>query len=188
VTVTALLVLLDGNKSGVLSDAPKRIGLNGKPFSMYKLRTMIPNAHSMLNEDPHLDRLLKKKMVDGKLRSSEDPRITKVGRFLRWFDLDERPQLWNVVKGEMSLVGPRPYFASELDECRSIPGGAEMVKKVISVKPGMTGLWQVSGRNDIPLADRLKVDATYAETFSFFQDLLIALKTPIIVLTRKGAW
>jgi len=148
---------------------------------MYKFRTMSKDAHENIRNDASLKSVYEKqKQNGGKLRVDEDPRITGVGKILRKWDLDELPQLFNVLRGEMSMVGPRPYFKEELERYDVDP--------IFSVRPGVTGLWQVSGRNDLPFERRIKIDIKYANEVSFWTDLKVMLKTPYVVLFRIGAW
>jgi len=162
----------------------KRVGLGGEEFYLWKFRSMVKDADKILHEND--DVLLKKfKNGDWKIKASEDPRITKLGKFLRAFTIDEFPQLWNVLRGEMSMVGPRAYLREELEEQTArYPGTRKYIKDIISVKPGITGPWQVSGRNEIPFAKRAELDAGYARQQSIWQDLLILLKTPRAMLSK----
>jgi len=179
-----------GDRNEIFVRDPLRIGLNGKEFRMYKFRTMIPNAHKEILENPVYSSLKEKWESNGnKLRIEEDIRITNIGRFLRRTDLDELPQLLNVLIGDMSLVGPRPMYKDELERhLKSNPEDEEYLKYILSVRPGITGLWQVSGRNEIPFTKRLKMDAWYSDKQSLLLDMQILLKTPYVVLTRKGAY
>lgn len=170
----------------VLADIPQRVGKNRKPFHFYKFRSMYPNAHNILVKD----KALYEKYVNCnfKINSEEDPRIIKGGVFIRKSSFDELPQFFNIIKGEMSLVGPRAYYFFEVDEqLKRYPEAASYFEKVMSVKPGLTGLWQVSGRSEIGFVDRVKLDAEYANKYSLLYDLMIISKTPYVVLTRKGA-
>ncbi len=162
----------------------KRIGLNGEEFYLWKFRSMIQNADQILHRDN--DALLNKfKAGDWKIKADEDPRITKLGKFLRAFTIDEFPQLWNVVLGQMSMVGPRAYLRKELDEqTQRYPATKKYIKDIISVKPGITGPWQVSGRNEIPFEQRAKLDANYAKNQSLSGDLKIIFKTPQAMLSK----
>jgi len=179
-----------GDREEIFVKDPLRIGLNGKEFRMYKFRTMIPNAHREILENPEYSDLKKKWEGNGnKLKIDEDIRITKTGKFLRRTDLDELPQLVNVLMGQMSLVGPRPMYKDELERhLKTNPRDEKYLKDILSVRPGITGLWQVSGRNEIPFGKRLRVDAKYSKEPNFFLDMKILLKTPYVVLTRKGAY
>jgi lipopolysaccharide/colanic/teichoic acid biosynthesis glycosyltransferase len=189
IAIAGLMVLLDGTGGPVLLEKPLRLGQDGRPFRMLKFRTMIPNGDEMLMNDPKQKHLAQKLLTQRKLTLSEDPRLTRVGRFLRSFDIDELPQLFNVLGGSMSLVGPRPYLEVELTYiCTHIDKGRQLMDRVLSVAPGITGIWQVSGRNEIDLNGRVILDAAYATHHSLLGDLKIFLKTPIVVLTRKGAW
>lgn len=170
----------------ILADIPLRVGKGANQFRMLKLRTMIPKAHEYLLSHPDLYEKYKKNSY--KLRPEEDPRIIKGGRLIRRLSIDEAPQFINILLGEMSLVGPRAYYPFELEEQgKKHEYLLEYIKKATSVKPGLTGLWQVSGRTSIDFPDRVKIDASYSETCSLLIDLWIILKTPYAVLFGKGA-
>jgi len=179
-----------GDRNEICVRDPLRIGLNGKEFHMYKFRTMMPNAHKEILENPAYSSLKEKWESNGnKLRIDEDIRITRVGKLLRKTDLDELPQIINVLRGDMSIVGPRPMYKDELERhLKSNPGDEKYLEDIFSVRPGITGLWQVSGRNEIPFTKRLKMDAWYSDKQSLLLDIKILLKTPYVVLTRKGAY
>jgi undecaprenyl-phosphate galactose phosphotransferase len=179
-----------GDRDEIFVKDPLRIGLNGKEFRMYKFRTMIPNAHREILENPEYSDLKKKWEENGnKLKIDEDIRITKIGKVLRRTDLDELPQLINVLIGQMSLVGPRPMYKEELERhLKTNPGDEKYLKDILIVRPGISGLWQVSGRNEIPFGNRLKMDAKYSKEQNIFLDMKILLKTPYVVLTRKGVY
>jgi exopolysaccharide production protein ExoY len=182
-----LIKIHDGGP--IFADIPPRVGKDGKKFHLYKFRSMIENAHNILREDPQYAELYKKYKANSyKLSVDEDPRITPVGKFIRKHSLDEFPQLLNVLKGEMSLVGPRAYYPDELKaQPEKFPQVKNLINDVLSVKPGITGLWQVSGRNDIDFDERIKLDACYANKKSLLFDLWILMKTPWVVVTGKGA-
>jgi len=171
----------------VLADTPKRVGRKGKLFRLLKFRSMIPNAHHLLHNDPRFKKLLTEyKKSSYKLH--EDPRITQFGRFIRKYSIDEIPQLFNVLRGEMSVVGPRPYYPDELEEQqKKYPETQALVDEVLEVKPGVTGEWQVSGRSEINFDKRIKMDAEYARKKSILYDILILLKTPGAMISGKGA-
>ena len=179
-----------GDRNEICVKDPLRIGLGAKEFRMYKFRTMIPNAHREILENPEYANLKKKWERNGnKLKIDEDIRITKIGKLLRKTDLDEFPQLVNVLMGHMSIVGPRPMYKDELERhLKDQPEDGKYLKNILSVRPGITGLWQVSGRNEIPFGKRLKMDSKYAQEQNFLLDVKILLKTPYVVLTRKGAY
>ena len=170
----------------VFADVPDRVGKDKKPFKFYKFRSMYPNAHEILKNDK---KLYEKYVRNNyKLSSNEDPRLIKGGKFIRQTSIDELPQFINVLKGEMSIVGPRAYYFFEVDEqIQRFPESKKYLNKVFKVKPGITGLWQVSGRSDIGFTDRVKLDVEYAKKTSMLYDLWIILKTPYVVITRKGA-
>ena len=158
-----------------------RIGRNGKTFKCLKFRSMVMNSKEVLDEllrtDPEARAEWEK---DFKLKN--DPRITKIGAFIRKTSLDELPQLFNVLKGEMSLVGPRPIVDEELDRYQ------DDVEYYLMAKPGMTGLWQVSGRNDVDYSTRVYFDSWYVKNWSLWNDIAILFKTVNVVLKRDGAY
>ena len=173
----------------VLADIPQRVGKNRRPFRIYKFRSMVPNAHEMLKTDPRYKSLYQKYLRNNyKLAVEDDPRITRMGRWLRKYSLDELPQVFNVLKGEMSIVGPRAYYSEELEKQQLVfPQTKPYINKLLTVKPGVTGRWQVSGRNEIDFAERVKMDAAYAENRSLVEDLVIILRTPHAMFSGKGA-
>lgn len=181
-----ILIKLD-SPGPVFADIPKRVGKGKKLFRMYKFRTMIVNAHKLLKTDPKFRHLYKEyKKHSYKLR--EDPRITRVGLVLRRFSLDELPQVFNVLKGEMSIVGPRAYYPDELEEQQRVyPETKKYVAELLKIKPGITGYWQVHGRSEINFDKRVRMDAHYARQRSILQDIIIILKTPWVMLSGKGA-
>lgn len=160
----------------------KRVGKGGRTIRLYKFRSMVKDADEILHKrDPEL--LKKFKAGDWKLEN--DPRITRLGRALRALTIDEFPQLLNVLKGEMSMVGPRAYVQQELDEqADKHPETRELIDKILSVKPGITGPWQVSGRNEIPFVQRAKMDADYARQRSIWNDIVILVRTPRAMISR----
>jgi lipopolysaccharide/colanic/teichoic acid biosynthesis glycosyltransferase len=184
--VTAIAIEIE-SPGPLLADTPKRVGKNGQQFRLLKFRSMIPNAHNLLHTDPKFKKLLEEyKKSSYKLHN--DPRVTKVGKFIRKHSIDEIPQFINVLRGEMSLVGPRAYYPFELDEQqKKYPETKELVKEVLKVKPGITGQWQVSGRSEINFDKRIIMDAMYARKRSIFYDILIILKTPWAMVSGQGA-
>lgn len=185
--LVALAIKLESPEGPVFADIPNRVGKNGELFKLHKFRSMIPNAHDRLRTDPKFKKLYEE-YKKSSYKLSADPRVTKVGRFIRKFSLDEVPQLANVLKGDMSLIGPRPYFADELEEQQQkYPHTKELVKKALSVRPGITGQWQVSGRSDINFDKRIEMDSHYAENMNLWYDLKILFKTPFVMLSGKGA-
>lgn len=184
--IVAIAIKLD-SKGPILADTPERVGRNGTFFKMYKFRSMIENAHEILRENPRYSKLFATyKHESYKLK--DDPRITRVGHFIREHSLDEIPQFLNILKGEMSLVGPRAYYPDELrDQQKKYPSTREPVKVVLSVRPGLTGYWQVSGRSEVNFDKRIKMDASYVKKRSIFYDFWIILKTPWAMISGKGA-
>ncbi len=176
--VIAFLARRDG---GPVVFGHRRIGAYGQTFKCWKFRTMVPNAEDVLRQllasDPAAQAEWER---DFKLRN--DPRITPVGRFLRVTSLDELPQLFNVLAGDMSLVGPRPIVADEVKRY-----GAAF-HDYARCRPGITGVWQISGRNDVGYRERVQLDQNYSRHWSFARDIAVLLKTPFAVFRRSGAY
>lgn len=172
----------------VFADTPCRVGKNKKPFKLYKFRSMIANAHWLLREDPKFKKLYEE-YKENSFKLKADPRVTRVGRFLRRFSLDELPQVFNILKGEMSLVGPRAYYPDELEEQQAVfPETKKYVAEIMKVRPGITGFWQVTGRSEVNFDKRVKMDADYVKKRSILLDLAIILKTPWAMISGKGAF
>lgn len=183
---TALAIKITSS-GPVLADTPKRVGKGGLLFYPYKFRSMIVNAHQLLRSDPSF-RKLYSQYKKSSFKLHKDPRVTKVGKFIRKHSIDEIPQLFNVLKGEMSIVGPRPYYPDELGEQQErYPNTRKLVNEVLSVKPGITGFWQVTGRSEVNFDKRIEMDAYYARKKSILLDILILLKTPWAMISGKGA-
>lgn len=181
--IVAIAIKLDSS-GPVLADTPMRAGKEGKLFRIYKFRSMVQNAHEILENNPQLLEEYKKNSY----KIFNDPRVTRVGKIIRRFSVDEFPQFFNILKGEMSLVGPRAYYPYELEEQqKKYPTSRKFVKIILSGKPGVTGLWQVSGRSEINFDKRVKMDAQYVKKRSLFYDFWIMLKTVPAVLSGKGA-
>jgi lipopolysaccharide/colanic/teichoic acid biosynthesis glycosyltransferase len=158
-----------------------RVGRGGRLFRCIKFRTMVVNADRMLEELLNSDPACRAEF-ESSFKLKTDPRITPIGRWLRVTSLDEFPQFWNVLVGDMSVVGPRPLVQPEL------PKYGTAVPQVLRVRPGITGMWQVSGRNDIPYPLRVKIDVNYARNHTFAMDLGIILRTIGVVLFPRGAY
>lgn len=155
----------------------ERIGLKGKKFKLIKFRTMVDNAEDMIASfNPE-----QKKEWEENFKLKDDPRITKIGKFLRKTSLDELPQLINILKGDMSFVGPRPIVEDELSWY------GDNKEKLLSVKPGLTGWWAVNGRSDVPYPERCDLELYYVDHVSFGFDLLILLKTLGAIIRKDGA-
>ncbi|VTZ91672.1 UDP-glucose:undecaprenyl-phosphate glucose-1-phosphate transferase [Limosilactobacillus mucosae] len=169
-----------GDNKGPLFFKQTRIGKNGKPFKMYKFRSMIVNADEIL----HSNIELYEKYVENnyKLEPDEDPRITKLGRWLRRTSIDEIPQFINILKGDMSIVGPRPVVKEELKEY------GDRVDKFLSVKPGAMGLWQASGRSNIGYPERCDLELSYVDHASYWYDVKIMFKNIISIFKNTGAY
>jgi len=171
--------LKHGDKAPILFKQ-KRIGKNGKDIEIYKIRSMVVDADKILEEMLRLDENLRAEYKETK-KLKNDPRITKVGGLLRKTSLDEFPQFINVLKGDMSIVGPRPYLPREKGDME------KYYNDIIECKPGITGLWQVSGRSEINFANRCRLDGFYNKHKGFIFDIKIFIKTFLTVLTKKGA-
>ncbi len=174
--ILGLLIFL--NSPGSVFYVQERVGINYKKFGCLKFRTMVENADEIL-DDLMEDPVMRSEFEDN-FKLKKDPRITKIGHFLRITSLDEFPQFWNVLKGDMSVVGPRPLVVEEL------PRYGRYIDKILTIKPGITGLWQVSGRNDIPYPKRIQMDVYYVNFNNFLLDLWIVLKTIKVVLFPKN--
>ncbi len=175
--VIVLLVFIS-SRGSVLYIHP-RVGLHGRQFNCIKFRTMISGADQVL-EDYLNSCPISRAEYESSFKLKQDPRITRIGKFLRTTSLDELPQFWNVLVGEMSVVGPRPLVQAELSKYGSA------IDKVLSVRPGIAGLWQVSGRNDIPYSKRIQMDASYVRRMSFWLDIKLICKTFLVVIFPRG--
>ena len=172
--IVSILIRLESK--GEIIFKQKRIGLNGKEFEMYKFRSMVANAEELKAK------LAKENEMSGPMfKMRDDPRITKVGKFIRKTSIDELPQLINVVKGEMSLVGPRPSLPKEVAEFE------EWMNERLLVKPGLTCYWQVSGRNNIDFEDWMKLDIKYVRERNFWLDIKLILKTILVLFGDENA-
>jgi exopolysaccharide biosynthesis polyprenyl glycosylphosphotransferase len=169
-----LMLWVKGHDGGPVLFRQTRVGREGTHFTCLKLRSMSMDAEERLAEIEARDHVL--------FKSSHDPRVTRPGRFIRRFSLDELPQLWNVVRGDMSLVGPRPPLPSEVEQYED-----DMLRR-LNVLPGMTGLWQVSGRSDLSWEDTVRLDLYYVDNWSMVQDVLILARTVTAVLATRGAY
>lgn len=174
-----LMVLVALNSQGPIFYVQKRIGRNHQPFNCIKFRTMVINADEVLATIMQDSDKVRQEFQES-FKLKQDPRITKIGRFLRLTSLDELPQFWNVLKGEMSVVGPRPLVPEEL------PKYGRKINTVLQIKPGITGLWQVSGRNDIPYPKRVQIDVYYAKSHNWLLDLWIIYKTIGVILFPRN--
>lgn len=172
------------SKGPVMADTPMRVGKNGKLFKMYKFRSMVVGAQDMLQKNPELLKEYKKNSY----KLHNDPRVTTVGKFIRKFSIDEFPQFFNILTGEMSIVGPRAYYPFELEEQqKKYPKSRDFVKVILSSKPGLTGVWQVSGRSEINFDKRVEMDAQYVQRRSILYDIYLIAKTIPAVLFGRGA-
>ncbi len=175
--LAAIAIAIKLGSPGPAIYVSRRNGKKGKLFNFYKFRTMVQDAEGMLESLRHLDE------TDGPIfKIKNDPRITRVGRFLRRYSLDELPQLWNVLKGDMSLVGPRPPTPNEVEQY------ADWQLKRLEIRPGLTCLWQVKGRSNLSFREWMKFDLFYIENWSFWLDIKIILRTILVVLRGQGAY
>lgn len=182
--VAAISVKFNSPEGPVFADIPLRSGKNGKPFFMYKFRSMYPGAHERMLADPVLSKLYR----DSGYKLDPDPRLIPGAKFMRKYSIDEMPQFFNILKGDMSIVGPRPYFIHELNEQYDRhPEARGYIDNLRTVKPGLTGPWQVGGRSELPFVERARKDSEYAQTKSIMYDLWIILKTPFAVISSRGA-
>ncbi|MGG3709331.1 sugar transferase [Heyndrickxia coagulans] len=174
--IVAVLIKIEDPK-GTVFFKQVRVGKNGKTFYMYKFRSMVSDAEEKLKD------LLKYNEIEGAMfKLKEDPRVTKIGKFIRKTSIDELPQLWNVLKGEMSLVGPRPPLPREVKEYTNYD------KQRLLVIPGCTGLWQVSGRNSLSFQEMVELDLLYIRKRNSYFDLKIIMKTVFLLFGSKNAF
>ena len=178
IIIAKILYLCNGDVNKILF-RQERIGKNGKPIYIFKLRTMVPFADDILEEMLKKDKKMAAEYKKYK-KLKDDPRITKVGKFLRKASLDEFPQFFNLLGGSMTIVGPRPYLYREQKEM------SKYYKNIITVKPGITGYWQVNGRNDTDFDYRLELDDYYLKHRSLVMDIKIIIKTIKQIIFRKG--
>ena len=172
-----IAIIIKATSKGPVFFIQERIGLNGKKFKLIKFRTMVDNAEDMIAAfTPE-----QKKEWEENFKLKDDPRITKIGKFLRKTSLDELPQLINILKGDMSFVGPRPIVEDELSWY------GDNKEKLLSVKPGLTGWWAVNGRSDVPYPERCDFELYYVDRVSFGFDLLILVKTLGAIVRKDGA-
>lgn len=188
--LVAIIVKLESE--GPIFYAPLRVGRGGKLFEMYKFRTMkmykidgkLTHAEEYLKTKPRLWQEYRRNSY----KLENDPRLTRIGSFLRKSSIDELPQLVNILKGEMSLVGPRAYMPDELDDQQKVyPKTKPLVKTLLFAKPGLTGYWQVSGRSNINFDQRIEMDAEYVKRKSLLYDFELILRTFPALFTGKGA-
>ena len=171
-----IAIIVKFTSKGPIFFSQKRVGRNGKEFDMYKFRSMVVNAEELK------EKLAAQNEMSGPMfKMKDDPRVTKVGKFIRKTSLDELPQLWNVLKGDMSLVGPRPSLPKEVAQFD------EWMYKRLEVKPGLTCYWQVSGRNNIDFEDWMKLDIRYVEEKNLWIDIKLICKTVFVLFGDKNA-
>lgn len=187
IIVTSILIKLT-SEGPIFADTPKRVGRDSKPFYPFKFRSMIVNAYKLLKTDPRFKKAYEEQQKSGVYKIKKDPRVTPVGAVIRKHSIDEIPQLINVLKGEMSIVGPRPYYKEELEMQQArFPHTKDLVREMLTVKPGITGYWQVSGRSEVSFDKRIEMDAYYARKKSIILDIVILMKTPWVMISGKGA-
>lgn len=177
-----IIILIKTSSKGKIIYSHERIGRGGKPFKCYKFRTMYFDADHRLKELLAKDSSLQEEWLKH-FKLKKDPRITSIGAFLRKTSLDELPQFWNVLKGDLSVVGPRPVVKEEID--RYLGANAA---KILSIRPGLTGLWQVSGRSNTTYEQRIALDKEYIEKQSLWLDIKLIVKTIPAILFSRGAY
>lgn len=178
--IVPLLIFWDSGRPIIFKH--KRVGLGGREFNLYKFRSMVHNADDILHKQ---DKELLQRFKQGDWKIKDDPRITKLGKVLRSLTIDEFPQLFNVLRGDMSMVGPRAYLKRELDDqTKRYPETQQYVSNILSVKPGITGPWQTSGRNEVPFKTRAEMDARYARNRSIIKDIMILARTPKAMISK----
>jgi lipopolysaccharide/colanic/teichoic acid biosynthesis glycosyltransferase len=189
--VTAIIIKLTSPGPALVEKTNshmKRLGKNRKTFRLYKFRSMPVYSDILEKTSPEYRSAYIEKHSGGNYKPKNDPRVTPFGKFIRKYSIDETPQLLNVLKGEMSLVGPRPYLAEELKEQQGkFPGTEKYVKEMLTVKPGITGPWQVTGRSNVNFEKRVKMDAYYASKKAIWMDIMIILQTPLAMISGVGA-
>lgn len=174
--IIGIIIKSDGAKGKVFF-YQDRVGINGSVFRIYKFRTMYPDAEERLEQLIHLNE------IEGNMfKMKKDPRVTKIGKFLRAYSIDELPQLINVLKGDMSLIGPRPPLINEYEKY------TDYDKKRLAITPGITGLWQVSGRNSLNFDEMVALDLKYIRTLCMKNDTIIFFKTVVVVLKKENAF
>lgn len=180
ITLFVAICNMIAKENGPIFFTQERIGKNGKLFKMYKYRTMVVNAERILQKHIEEQTEIGKEYIKNK-KIKNDPRITKIGRFLRNTSLDEFPQFINVLKGEMSLVGPRPYLPMEKEDM------GEYYDFIVQMKPGLTGPWQTAGRSNLKFEDRLKLDEKYYKEKSLGKDIKTLFRTLTKIIQKEGA-
>jgi undecaprenyl-phosphate galactose phosphotransferase len=179
--IAIIIILIKRDSKGPALFKQERLGQNGKVFMVYKFRTMYTDGEKILQdyltENPH-----EIENYNIYCKYDNDPRITKIGHILRKTSADELAQIFNVLKGEMNFVGPRPYLVTESDKM-----GITNREIILKTKPGITGLWQVSGRNELTFEERIELDKWYVRNWSIWTDIIILLKTVRVVLNKAGA-
>ena len=171
-----IAIIIKFTSKGPVFFSQKRVGRNGKEFDMYKFRSMVVNAEELK------EKLAAQNEMSGPMfKMKDDPRVTKVGKFIRKTSIDELPQLWNILKGDMSLVGPRPSLPKEVAQFE------DWMYKRLEVKPGLTCYWQVSGRNNIDFEDWMKLDIRYVEEKNLWIDIKLICKTVFVLFGDKNA-
>jgi exopolysaccharide biosynthesis polyprenyl glycosylphosphotransferase len=173
--IIALVIKLDS--PGPVIYRRRVMGSNGTQFDAFKFRTMLVNGDEILGSLPE-----KKAVLETQFKLKDDPRLTRIGGFLRKFSLDELPQFFNVLLGQMSLVGPRMISPPEMEKY------GKWGMNLLTVKPGITGMWQVSGRSDVDYDERVRLDMNYIRNWTVWMDLYLLLKTPYAVIKKKGAY
>lgn len=181
--ITAILIWMQDGHSPIY--AHNRVGLYQNLFRFYKFRTMVVDADEILFNSPELY----KQIRSGANKIKDDPRVTQIGKFIRKYSIDEFPQMFNVLKGDMSVIGPRALRPDEFELYKKkSKENAERLKLLTSIRPGITGYWQVYGRSNVDFDKRIDMDCYYAKSHSLLLDFIIILKTPLAVIKAEGAY
>jgi len=185
--IVAAAIKVESPSGPIFVELSNRVGKDGNIFRLLKFRSMIPNARWLQFHDPKFKNYLQE-FKKNSYKLENDPFRTNIGKFIVKYSLDEVPQFLNVLKGDMSIVGPRPYYPDELEEqAKKYPKTKNLIRKALSTKPGITGQWQVSGRSQINFDKRIELDAHYSDNMSFWYDLRILCKTPFVMISGKGS-
>lgn len=185
--IVAVAIKLESPSGPIFVEWSDRVGRHGRKFRLLKFRSMIPNARFLQFHDPRYKKYLEE-FKRNSYKLENDPLRTRVGRFIVKYSIDETPQFINVLLGDMSVVGPRPYYPDELDEQqKKYPQVKKSIQLALSVRPGITGEWQVSGRSQVNFDKRIEMDAKYAKNLSLWYDLKILFKTPSVMISGKGS-
>jgi lipopolysaccharide/colanic/teichoic acid biosynthesis glycosyltransferase len=185
--LVAIAIKFESPDGPVFVEWSDRVGKDGKVFRLLKFRSMIPNARYLQFHDPRYKKYLKM-FKKNSFKLVNDPFRTRIGKFIVKYSLDETPQFFNVIKGDMSLIGPRPYYPDELvEQKQKYPQSKALITQALCVRPGITGEWQVSGRSQVNFDKRIEMDAAYTKNLRFWHDMKILFMTPYVMISGKGS-